>query len=62
LRTVLQRAAQQAHFLLQQQHLQQIADGLGVADDAVANRLAAQALAQALAVSKMASSLRVWSP
>ena len=40
---VVQRAAQQPALLLQQQQLQQIADRLGVADDAVAQRLPAVA-------------------
>ena len=44
---VVQRALQQAHFLLQQQHLQQVAHGFRVADDVVADRLRAEALAHA---------------
>jgi hypothetical protein len=35
----------QAHFLLQQQHFEQVAHGFGVADDVVANGLVAKALA-----------------
>jgi hypothetical protein len=41
----VQRAAHQADFLLQQQHLQQVAHGFGVADDVVADRLRAKAFA-----------------
>ena len=44
-RLAVQRAAHQAHFLLQQQHFEQVAHGFGVADDVVAHRLAAKALA-----------------
>ena len=47
-RPILQRAAHQAHFFLQQQHFQQIAHRFGVADDAVANGFAALQLAQAV--------------
>ena len=43
MRAALQRAAQQAHLLLQQQHFEQVADGFGVADDVVADRLGAVA-------------------
>jgi hypothetical protein len=39
-----QRALHQAHFLLQQQHLEQVAHRLGVADDVVADGLSAVAL------------------
>jgi len=42
----IERAVHQAHFFLQQQHFQQIAHRFGVADDVVANRLVAKALAQ----------------
>jgi len=40
---VAQRAAHQAAFFLQQQHLQQVADGFGVADDVVLQGLRAVA-------------------
>ena len=43
-----QHAAHQAHFFLQQQHFQQIAHGLGVADDVVANGVCAETLAHQL--------------
>ena len=42
-RVLRQRAAQQPGLLQQQQHLEQVADLLGVADDAVADRAAAEA-------------------
>ena len=42
----VQRALHQPHFLLQQQHLQQVAHRLGVTDDVVAYGLPAKALAR----------------
>ena len=41
----IERAVHHAAFLLQQQHFQKIADGLGVADDVMADRLVAVGLA-----------------
>ncbi len=48
----LQQAVHQAGFFLQQQHLQQVADCFGVADDGVANGVRAKALAPAAGVVK----------
>jgi hypothetical protein len=47
-RLCVQCAAHQAHFLLQQQHFEQVAHGFGVADDVVADRLLAKGVQHAL--------------
>jgi hypothetical protein len=40
----VERAPHQAHFFLQQQHFEQIAHSLGVADDVVANGIGTKTL------------------